>query len=113
MYVDRAPANRPELGDYSDSQSISLASRRQRSLTPLAAGQSVRFNYYVTFNDLATHQLYFQADTCDTTGGVPNGNCPDASYGRIPETNEANNVSGPVAVTAVAATNLFLPDVQR
>lgn len=113
LYVDRIPANRTDLGDYSDSQSISMLSRHKRSLAPLGAGQSVRFNYYVMFNDLATHQLYFQADTCDTTGGVPNGNCTDASYGRIPETNEANNVSGPVAVTAVVPRNLFLPNVQR
>ena len=79
----------------------------------MAPGQSVQFVYQLTFNDLATHQLYFQADTCDISGGLPNANCQDASYARIAETNEANNTYGPVSVTAVVPHIAYLPIIMK
>jgi uncharacterized repeat protein (TIGR01451 family) len=108
LYMDRVPLNRTDLGD--DFKYISApATRHQPSkVESLAPGQSVQVEYQVMFNDTTTHQLYFQADTCDLAGA-----CLDASYGRIAETNEANNVFGPISLTAVSPHVLYLPVVRK
>ena len=112
IYYDRAPANRTELGDDSNSQGAP-AKQLPAGLQTWRPARACSLCTTHTFNDLTTHQLYFQADTCDTGGGMPNGVCADASYGHIAETNEANNIYGPVSVTAVVPHKVYLPIITK
>ncbi len=93
LYIDRAPLDRSDLGD--DYYQVGN----------LAAGGIQVITYQVRFNVPGIHRIYFQADTCDSPAS---GNCIDPSFGRIAESNEANNIFGPVNVSVGGAT-IYLP----
>lgn len=114
LYIDRVPTSRTDLGD--SYASVASAQRtRPRATVMIAAGLLPNETRVVTinavFNAVGSHQLYLQADTCDSSSVGPTGNCLDLSYGRIAETNEANNVYGPVNV--MVGSNIYLPLIVR
>lgn len=79
----------------------------------MGPGETKPLTFTLMFNTLGTHQLYFQADTCDTASIGPTGNCLDLSYGRVAETNEANNIFGPITVNIVASFRNYLPLIHK
>ena len=97
VYADRAPVDRNDLGDSrADSGGI------------LGAGQSRQINLAWTFATPGVHQLNFQVDTCDPLY------CLNPSYGRVAESNEANNMFGPLIVDESAGgTFVYLPLLRR
>ncbi len=97
LYIDQNPATRTQLGTTFTT------------LDSLAAGQTSVVVIPVTFDAPGLRQVYFQVDTCDQSGG---GLCLDPSYGRVAESNEANNVFGPVYVD-VKPVALYLPLIRR
>ncbi|MBI5879828.1 MAG: DUF11 domain-containing protein [Chloroflexi bacterium] len=99
LYADQAPLARTQLGD--------LGAPPYYIVDALGAGQTVTITYAVTFNRVGQNDLYLQADTCDYPG-----NCADPSYGRVAESNEANNILGPIQVTVLPG-RLFLPIIAR
>lgn len=108
MYVRRGtgspPADRTELGDtYVDSG------------TGMAPGENRLLTFNWTFALTGTYQIYFQIDTCDTSSIGPSGLCLDPSYGRIPESNELNNIFGPVNVFVFKTTpqRTYLPFIAK
>ena len=99
LYADRVPLARTDLGD------TFLVSPGT-----LGPGQSQLLYFNWVFTSPGTHDLYFQADTCDTSPS----DCTDPSYGRIAESNESNNTYGPLAVNvASAGSQLYLPAISR
>ncbi|OQY21244.1 MAG: hypothetical protein B6I34_07625 [Anaerolineaceae bacterium 4572_32.1] len=83
LYVDPAspPDGRADTGAYFDSCSGSLEP---------GAGCTLTFTH--TFSEGGTHILYAQADTYDGFNGAPD-------YGRIQESDEANNIYGPLSIS--------------
>ena len=75
----------------------------------LGAGQTAVTVIPVIFDAPGLRQVYFQVDTCDLSGI---GLCLDPSYGRVTESNEANNVFGPIYVD-VKPVAIFLPLIAR
>jgi hypothetical protein len=59
---------------------------------PIEAGQSCLVTFTHTFTSNGSHTLYAQADTYDGFNGSP-------EHGRIPESDETNNIYGPVSVS--------------
>ncbi len=100
LYVDPSapPTNRSQLGNNFTTNGDLLA-----------PGEWRRLSIPWTFASAGSHTLYLQADTCDGST-----DCLDPSYGRVAESNEANNIFGPllVNVTATGAT-IYLPLIRR
>jgi uncharacterized repeat protein (TIGR01451 family) len=102
IYLDRIPQSRTDLGD--DHQEIGALNS--------SAQQTRVFNLV----DLTpgTHSIYFQVDTCYLADPIW---CTNASYGRIAESNEANNIFGPLNIVVLHSNvppyKLFLPIISR
>ena len=114
LYIDRVPTGRTDLGDsFTDVSSAARARRQARIMAPatIAPNEVKVVTINTLFNAPGVHQVYLQADTCDLSSVGPAGNCFDASYGRIAETNEANNLFGPINVTVQA--RIYLPIIVR
>jgi uncharacterized repeat protein (TIGR01451 family) len=97
IYLDRIPQSRTDLGD--DYQEMG-------DLGP-GAQKPVTFTH--TFMSAGLHTVYFQVDTCDLFQADL---CFNPSYGRIAESNESNNIYGPLNIL-VMPYSLFLPLVAR
>ena len=98
IYLDRIPQSRTDLGD--DHQEIGVLS---------SGAQQTRVFSLVDLTP-GTHSVYFQVDTCYLADPIW---CTNASYGRIAESNEANNIFGPLNVVVlpnnVQTYHVFLP----
>ena len=102
IYLDRMPQTRTDLGD--DHQEIGA----------MRSGEQQTRVFNLVELTPGTHAVYFQVDTCYLADPIW---CTNASYGRIAESNEANNVFGPLNVVVLAPNvppyQLFLPIISR
>jgi uncharacterized repeat protein (TIGR01451 family) len=97
IYFDRIPQSRTDTGDdhYEPSD--------------LSPGAQLPVTFTHTFMSAGLHTVYFQVDTCDL---VDIGWCVNPSFGRIAESNESNNIYGPLNIL-VMPYSVFLPLVAR
>jgi uncharacterized repeat protein (TIGR01451 family) len=114
-YIDYRPQNRLDLGmAYAQAARANEAARIRHTLRVQELGPSqmrvMNFNLNLP---IGAHQLYLQADTCDIASVGATGNCFDRSYGRLIETNENNNIFGPITVNVIAGNVVYLPLVVR
>jgi hypothetical protein len=93
LYIDRSPPSGfTDLGNCQVGASPSYGLFDSVSNGTLNAGQTAFVAIPCTFATGGFHTFYAMVDSCDSPGP---GSC-SSTYGWIPESNESNNVFGPV-----------------
>jgi hypothetical protein len=78
----------------------------------LASGESYVVTYTYVLPDAGVQWLYVQADTFWNGGADPDPQWGSSAYGRIDETDEQNNIYGPVSID-VQSGKVYLPIVMK
>jgi uncharacterized repeat protein (TIGR01451 family) len=111
-YIDHQPVNRLDLSNW-NVQVGRVNPERAMRVNTMQPNETRVIAHSLTISTGGTHQIYLQADTCDSASMGAGNNCTDPSYARVAEVNEANNIYGPLSVNVSDVNFIYLPLVMR